>query len=138
MFPTPEQIVEQYKDQAFILIAGDFTPTGLVTTNVSVSKTLLEMMGYDDEMLMLQAAKFGQFVMGDRDNFQFMTVNCFDQLINYIRSQIAFKQFARQRNSEKIREVIEKLTVRDRLRTYNRDKVPLIDEFRSLWNGPAP
>lgn len=122
MFPTHEQIIEEHKDKAFILVAGDFTPTGLVTSRVSISKALLEMMGHDDEMLMVKATKFGQLAMGDQDSFQFMTINCFDQLLNYLQSQIAFKQLAKEKNLEKIREVIEKLTVRDRLRTFNRDK----------------
>lgn len=136
MFPSTEQIIEQYKDQAFIIVGGDFTPTGLVTNRLSISKALLTLMGYNDELLMLQAAKFGTVSMGDSESFEFMTLNCFDQLLSYLNSQILFKQLVKEKNYSRIADVIEKSTVRDRLRTYNRDKVRVV-RLRNSWSGRA-
>lgn len=84
------------------------------------------MMGYDDESLMLQAAKFGQLSMGGGDNFRLMTVNCFDQLLSYLRSQLSFKQVVSEKRYHEMHKISEQFTVRDKLRTYNREKVLFI------------
>jgi hypothetical protein len=41
VFPATEQIIGHYQDEAFILLSGEFTPTGLVTNNISFSNKLL-------------------------------------------------------------------------------------------------
>jgi hypothetical protein len=60
-------------------------------------------MGYDEELMMLNTTKFGTLSMGDSDDIQITTLNCVDQLLSYLKSQIYFKQLAREKNHDKIK-----------------------------------
>jgi hypothetical protein len=80
-------------------------------------------MGFDEEMMMLNATKFGTLTMGELDDITFSTLNCSEQILSYIKSQICFKQLVREKNYEKIKEMMDKLSVSGKLWITNSQKV---------------